>query len=122
MGGGAGSELPSPGGGLVLVVLVVLPSVVLSARVLVCVQVVSLDPVIEDDAELQKYSKVCWAPSSGSDSGSGSGLTAVVLPTAAAHPHAASGGGAGLLRRAPLRLLCGPWRPRGQTWGPETRG
>lgn len=59
MGGGAGAQLPSSGGRSV-------PSAALlrSHRVAECTcarvfQVVSLDPVIEDDAELQKYSKVC---------------------------------------------------------------
>lgn len=60
MGGGAGAKIPSSGEflraaqhGAALTALVV------STRVLLCSQVVSLDPVIEDDAELQKYSKVC---------------------------------------------------------------
>lgn len=122
MGGGSGAKLPSPGGSFVLSAAqhrAALPTVSVSAHVVVCFQVVSLDPVIEDDAELQKYSKVCCDELLHlvlSDSG----LTAV-LHTAAAHPHSASGSGAGLLRRAPLRLICGPWRPCGQTWGPETR-
>lgn len=46
----------------------------------------------------------------------------VWLHTAAAHPHSASWGGAGLVRWSPLHLLCGPWGPRGQPRGAETRG
>lgn len=62
MGGSAGAELPASGG---IYVLATQPAATLHRYVCVCMlvcvvcfQVVNLDPVIEDDAELQKYSKV----------------------------------------------------------------
>ena len=120
-----------------------------------CGQVVNLDPVIEDDAELQKSSKVRNASSvcveavqrvvinvfeaQSELSEPQTDLISIIcvllfyplyFPSlrlvsarpAAARPHAASRRGAGLVRWSPLHLLCGPWRPRGETWSLETRG
>lgn len=62
--------------------------VCVSVCVVVCFQVVNLDPVIEDDAELQKYSKVrrllrVWVLAQ-------LGFLTLALTLAPAHPHAAS--------------------------------
>lgn len=56
--------------------------------VVVCFQVVDLDPVIEDDAELQKYSKVRRLLSLGY---SPLAVSNPPLTPAPAHPHSAPG-------------------------------
>lgn len=62
MGGSTGAKLPASGEVSVLATQpAATPHRYACVCVLVCVvcfQVVNLDPVIEDDAELQKYSKV----------------------------------------------------------------
>lgn len=94
MGGGAGAKIPASGGFLfslpcsLLLVCTGPVCVCQCVCVVVCFQVVNLDPVIEDDAELQKYSKVrrllrVWVLAQ-------PGFLTLALTLAPAHPHAAS--------------------------------
>lgn len=95
MGGGTGAQIPASGGIFILATVQPAASlhwigvcVYVTTCAVVCFQVVDLDPVIEDDAELQKYSKVrhlltVWIiPHLRS-------LTLTLTP-APAHPHSAS--------------------------------